>query len=426
LPHFREVLERRAVSRSALLAFVSGASEPLVLFEGYFRTSQSYIDQIDTCHFGSADWCVMACSGLQLGRTGTDRPPLSDLADDGDYLTSLRHLGFMARQPMRLLAAILSKLFFLDQWNVALVHCAVEELIRTPDSCRFEWLMSPPLKEFYADPFGISLDGVVYVLVEVFDYVHGRGRIAQVAFPDKHMRRHLPAGIDTGSHMSYPYIFLFDGEILCVPETSMAGDVRLYRAAEFPHRWEFVATVIKDFPAVDSTIFEHEGKWWLLCGRHGRLSGVELYAWHAATPFGPWTPHPLNPVKCDVRSSRPAGPPFMVAGSLCRPAQDCSCTYGGAIAINRIVKLSPTAFEEEVIGRIEPDPAGPYRHGIHTVCPVNGLTLVDGKRTRFHVAAPALKAWAILARRRNRAVVARREVEVSGAPAKDDVSTYVA
>jgi hypothetical protein len=97
----------------------------------------------------------------------------------------------------------------------------------------------------------------------------------------------------------------------------------------------------------------------------------------------------------------------MVAGSLCRPAQDCSRTYGGAVAVNRIVKLTPTAFEEELVGRIEPDPSGPYRHGMHTVCPIGGLTLVDGKRTRFHIGAPVLKVWAAIAGRWRRAVVAK-------------------
>jgi hypothetical protein len=219
--------------------------------------------------------------------------------------------------------------------------------------------------------------------------------------------------------MSYPYVFAFDDEILCVPETSMAGDVRLYRAVEFPDRWELAATLIKGFPAVDSTLFQYGGMWWLLCGRHGKLSKVELYAWYATSLFGPWTPHPLNPVKCDVRSSRPAGRPFMVAGSFCRPAQDCSRTYGGAIAINRIVKLSPTTFEEELVGRIEPDSTGPYRHGIHTVCPVDGVTLIDGKRTRFHVAAPALKVWAAVASWGRRVAAAKR---MDRAGARDGVN----
>src|SRR5213596_456309 len=57
-------------------------------------------------------------------------------------------------------------------------------------------------------------------------------------------------------------------------------------------------------------------------------------------PLGPWRPHPGNPVKVDVRSSRPAGGPFLFGGNLYRPAQDCSRTYGGGITINRVTHLS--------------------------------------------------------------------------------------
>ncbi len=45
---------------------------------------------------------------------------------------------------------------------------------------------------------------------------------------------------------------------------------------------------------------------------------------------GPWEPHRRNPVKCDVRGSRPAGTPFVHGGELYRPAQDGSKRYGKA------------------------------------------------------------------------------------------------
>ena len=158
--------------------------------------------------------------------------------------------------------------------------------------------------------------------------------------------------------------------------------------------------MIPDFPAVDATLFWHDGVWWLFCGRAGDLSDSELFIWHAASPRGPWRPHRQNPVKIDARSSRPAGPPIVVDGVLYRPAQDCSCTYGGALIINRVLVLDRERFAEEIAARLEPDPAGPYPDGLHTLCGHGNVTLVDGKRTCFHIAAPALKAWGALAHRR--------------------------
>ena len=88
-----------------------------------------------------------------------------------------------------------------------------------------------------------------------------------------------------------------------------------------------------------------------------------------------------NPVRCDVRNARPAGPPFVHEGCLYRPAQDCSRSYGGAIVLNRIDVLTTEWFHETPMARIQPDPNGPYPDGTHTLSPLGPTqTLVDGKR----------------------------------------------
>ncbi len=51
--------------------------------------------------------------------------------------------------------------------------------------------------------------------------------------------------------------------------------------------------------------------------------------------------------------------------------------------INRINRLSPSAFDEEAVAVVEPDPAGPYPQGLHTISKVGDFTLVDGKRFEF-------------------------------------------
>jgi hypothetical protein len=88
-------------------------------------------------------------------------------------------------------------------------------------------------------------------------------------------------------------------------------------------------------------------------------------------------------VKTDVRSSRPAGTPFVHEGSLYRPAQDCSRTYGGRIALNRIVTLTSEDFLEEPVALIEPVRSSRYPDGVHTVSAFGEHTLVDGKRRRM-------------------------------------------
>jgi hypothetical protein len=114
-----------------------------------------------------------------------------------------------------------------------------------------------------------------------------------------------------------------------------------------------------------------------------RGGAIDLHLWYARNLLGPYQPHECNPVKTDVRSTRPAGTPFVHEGRLYRPAQDGSRTYGGAVALCRIDRLSPTEFEETVVRVVRPNREDGYPQGLHTVSACGDCTLIDGKRTTW-------------------------------------------
>src|SRR5439155_16783323 len=116
-------------------------------------------------------------------------------------------------------------------------------------------------------------------------------------------------------------------------------------------------------------------RWWLACTRRDVGENMPLFVWHARSLEGPWEPHALNPVKADIRSSRPAGTPFVHRDILYRPAQDSSRMYGGGIVINRVLRLTPTEFKEEPAAAVEPFSEGPFPDGIHTLSAVGEITL---------------------------------------------------
>jgi hypothetical protein len=124
----------------------------------------------------------------------------------------------------------------------------------------------------------------------------------------------------------------------------------------------------------------------VVVGGLGKGANSELHLWFAEALEGPWTVHPGNPVKIDVRSARPAGSPFYIDGVLYRPAQDCSSTYGARVMINRVLELTRTGFREEVAAAVNPDPKGKYPAGLHTLSAMGERTLVDGKRSVFSAA----------------------------------------
>ena len=195
---------------------------------------------------------------------------------------------------------------------------------------------------------------------------------------------------------AYPFMLRDGSRVWCIPETFRARSVSAFVSDDDGRTWRRDGDLLEGFPAVDSTLVEHGGLWWLFCTRQGDEDQTELHLFFAAHWRGPWAPHPLNPVKSDTRSSRPAGALFTLAGSLYRPAQDCSRRYGGGVRVNRIETLSPRAFREAAVAAFGPDESSDWPHGLHTLNGGNGFTVVDGLRLEPRL-GPA--AWSGRARR---------------------------
>lgn len=260
---------------------------------------------------------------------------------------------------------------------------ASEDDIARSEFERFTQLHAPPGR-FWADPFPVVRDGRCYVFVE--DYVHAtrKGHIGVLdVTPGSESRDAMPV-LDRPYHLSYPFVFRWRGEHFMMPESVHDAGVDLYRATRFPYEWEHHARLLDGVRAVDATLCEAEGRWWMFTNIAQRDATAwpdwneELHLFHAPTPLGPWTPHRRNPVKCDVRSSRPAGMLFRRGGALYRPSQDCSERYGGAITVSRVERLDDEVFREVEVARIEPR-WSPELVGTHTLNHADGLTVIDGR-----------------------------------------------
>ncbi|MHB8647468.1 MAG: glucosamine inositolphosphorylceramide transferase family protein [Thermomicrobiales bacterium] len=283
----------------------------------------------------------------------------------------------------RLPASAYIRLFRHDVWNIGIVDAPIQTFLTPGARPPVRWLPEPPRGSFLADPFMIETESGPVILAEGFTYAAGKGQIAALtATPGGEFGPPTPV-IDEPVHLSYPFIVQHEGRIFCIPESGTARAVHCYEATAFPRHWERRATLIEGFAALDATIFRHQGRWWLLCSEQDGTPGATLHAWYAADLLGPWAPHAANPVKRDLRSSRPAGTPFVHDGQLYRPAQDSTRTYGGAVVINHVRRLTPTEFAEETVTTVAPYADGPYRYGLHTLSACGERTVIDGKRYRF-------------------------------------------
>jgi hypothetical protein len=147
-------------------------------------------------------------------------------------------------------------------------------------------------------------------------------------------------------HLSYPHVFEWEGAYYMVPESYQANAIRLYRANAFPGEWQHVHTLLDGQPFSDSTIFRHDGRWWLFTqvynGKHDNL-----YLFFADDLFGAWTEHPASPiVHSDPHNARPAGRVVRFGDGLLRFAQDCAPQYGVAVRAFEITKLTVSEYTE--------------------------------------------------------------------------------
>jgi len=383
-PAFWEVYRGESTTIATLQRRGDNPAESVVLQKCVIRTRQfSYRQNLNAIMWAMTYMPARVCRDILMDcARSVEAPPHRSQAPISRHPSNLEMIVFFCRIAASWLSHQFASILFLDNWNVGVVQEPIHRFLQRDFRPQVEWLSHRQSDGFIADPFVLRIGSKLVLMVEEFDRHARRGSIAQAELSsDGALRPLFKKAMETDIHMSYPCLFEHQGLYYCVPESSQARSVFLYRLNAEQTIWSLAATIIRDFAAADPTIVEHEGRWWLFCTSVDDGPDTNLFVWHAPVLEGPWKQHPGNPVKVDVRSSRPAGRPFVFEGKLYRPAQDCSLTYGGAITINRVTCLTTREFSEEPAARIQP--IEPYRKGIHTAVGYGSITVVDGKRLTF-------------------------------------------
>ena len=235
-----------------------------------------------------------------------------------------------------------------------------------------------PKGHFYADPFPIRRDGKDYLFFEDYRYRESRGVIAYVEVLPDLSTTETKAVLERPHHLSYPFLFEHEGAVHMIPESGCNETVELYKAVEFPGRWELVKTLKRGLQVFDVTLLVRDGTYWFFANvvERGDASSDELFLFHADSLTGEWIPHPKNPIVSDVRYARPAGRFFERDGKLIRPSQDGSLSYGSAYNLNEVLVLSKTDYQERPIEHVRPDWA-PDLVGTHTYNRSERLETID-------------------------------------------------
>ena len=273
-----------------------------------------------------------------------------------------------------------------DQWQVAYY---VADEGEGEEDFRFERLryLVPPKDRFWADPFAVAHEGRYFIFFEEMPFRTNKGHIMAIEVFENGEAGEPQIVIERPYHLSYPFVFDWEGSLYMMPETASNGTIEVYRCEGFPFDWKLHRVVLDNINAYDATLWKGSDRWWMFVNvaEQGADSSDELHLFWGATPLGPWTPHRSNPVVSDVRSARPAGPLFLRDGVLYRPSQDCSLAYGHSVLINRVDVLNEDAYRETEIQRISPGWRKDILH-VHTLGGSGRLRVIDylvSRKQRF-------------------------------------------
>ncbi len=239
-------------------------------------------------------------------------------------------------------------------------------------------VIPPPKGGFWADPFPWQHEGRYYIFFEELMFSDEKGLLRVMEVKQDGSWSEPITILEKEYHLSYPFLFEWEGDLYMLPETMQNETIEVYRCVSFPDKWELHKVLMEGVKAVDATLLQRDGRWWMFVSMavNNGEAWDEVSLFYADNPFGPWTPHPCNPVRSDVRSARPGGWLFERDGRLYRPAQDCSVCYGYALSINEIKHLDTERYEEVEVQRILPRPEL-NEMGIHTVNQAGDLIVFD-------------------------------------------------
>ena len=193
-----------------------------------------------------------------------------------------------------------------------------------------------------------------------------KGKIAHALSPDGLNWTYQGMVLEEPFHLSYPYVFEWEGNIYMIPETRAHRSVRLYRAVNFPGEWIFEKSLLTRRRFADNSLFQFQDRWWMFTdsGNH------TLRLYYADRPDGKWREHGKSPlVKKNPGTARPGGRVVVVDGHPIRFAQDGVPTYGRRTLAFKIMELTPDTYEEVPMDMDEIGASGRgwNAEGMHTI-----------------------------------------------------------
>jgi hypothetical protein len=381
LPYLWELCKNEETSTVGLYRLSEKPGTHVLIRSATYRINySSFSNHLDLLHFQSTAMVNEALNDLMNDYADYFRAAPLPAKNVKDLPGNKEILRLSLKIAKKKIESLFKSYFLGEVWNIGFMESCVEDFIEEKINYGIRWLFKPVKGFYFADPCVLEHNGSLFVFFEKFDQHERKGSIYVLDFDGKESQRKMTLSMSAPYHLAYPFVFKDNDEVYMTLEEARSNNINLYQFVAFPDKWEKVATLVENVPGLDPTICRHDNLWWLFFVLKEKGQSVKLYTYYSDHLFGPWKPHKRNPVKADIRSSRPAGKIFYYKGSLVRPAQDCSVSYGGRIVLNRIKKLTPSEFDEEEMNYIEPNFENKNIKGVHTFAHSEEYVFVDGKK----------------------------------------------
>ncbi|MBD1133815.1 hypothetical protein IDH19_00755 [Pelagibacterales bacterium SAG-MED48] len=239
-----------------------------------------------------------------------------------------------------------------DNWNIAFKKGKFNEFRLE----QFKIINSD--KGFLADPFLFKKNNINYIFAEEYSYKKKRGVISCFKLTENKAVS-LGTVLEESFHLSFPYIFKFENEILMCPETFEKKEIRLYKCVEFPKKWEFKKTLLKNISATDTLIFYKNDLWWMLTNADQNeidyTSELSIFYSKDGPLTDNWISHKLNPIYVNPLKARNGGIIYDDR-NIYRVNQKIGFNqYGKSFGINRILNIDENSYEEETFSNVKPN-----------------------------------------------------------------------
>lgn len=272
-------------------------------------------------------------------------------------------------------------------WVLAIRKQEDQILINQEKNKKFS-IIKNPWRYWCADPFLFNNQDEEYIFCEAYDILKEKGVIAYRKIRSGKVTK-LKVCLECDWHLSYPYVFKYNNEVYMVPETSAIDQVILYKAINFPDKWEKCGVLLDNKTACDTNFIERDGMLYMFTLIFDKTSSkyvydkLYMYYW-TGTCFQPCQKEPVLKDACIARN----GGKFVICNEdTYRVSQNCCNGYGNNIVISKVDSLDKTNYSEHIVKEIYPSDinlnAKNIYDGIHTYNLDGKYEIIDLKRDKW-------------------------------------------